>query len=153
MPATPHLAHCETVANDDRCRMDLVADQLIGTLQKLGGNYDHRCRAVADLLVLQLRQLHQDLLQTCYVLSEHTTVPSAMRLVECKTERQASAGATLMNADLGRRLLDLEQPEDGGAIVCDRDIADIIHKHLVQALRPQGCFDNICNGCDGRHVL
>ena len=64
-------------------------------------------------------------------------VHSTGRLVECKACCEASAGAAGMDADLGRGLLDLEQPEDGGPIVRDRDVADVINEHLVQALWPQ----------------
>jgi hypothetical protein len=41
--------------------VDLGAHQLVGPLQQLCGHDDDRGGAVAHLLVLQLRKLHQDL--------------------------------------------------------------------------------------------
>ena len=41
--------------------MHLGAHELVGALEQLGGDDDDRGGAVAHLLVLQLRQLHQDL--------------------------------------------------------------------------------------------
>lgn len=49
----------QTVAGDNGRRVNLVLDQLVGALQKLGGDDHDRSRTVTDLAVLLLRQLDQ----------------------------------------------------------------------------------------------
>lgn len=55
-----HLG-CQTIASDDSSRMNLVLDQLIGSLQKLGCNNHHGCCTIAHLTVLLLSQLDKHL--------------------------------------------------------------------------------------------
>ena len=125
----PYLAHCKPVTNDDRRRVDLVPDQLISTFQKLGRHNDHRRGAIAHLLVLQLCQLHQDLCQKVPIIKRNLCWWYSCGR-PCIT-----ASVTMTTTDLGCRLLDLKEPEDGCAIIRDRDIADVVDKHLVQTFR------------------
>ncbi len=74
---------CPSVTADDRCRVDLLLDEQIGVLEQLSGDYDHRCGAVTDLLVLQVGQVNQD---------------------------------------LGGRVLNLKQLQNGRTVVCDRNV-------------------------------
>ena len=51
----------DLVAAHDAGRVQLLLDELVGALQQLRGDDHHGGRAVAHLLVLQLRQLHDHL--------------------------------------------------------------------------------------------
>mmetsp|Transcript_61312 Transcript_61312/g.161124 ORF Transcript_61312/g.161124 Transcript_61312/m.161124 type:complete len:491 (-) Transcript_61312:36-1508(-) len=108
------LLHRDAVPGDDRRRVDVVLDQLVRALQQLRRDDHHRGGAVADLRVLQVCQLHQN---------------------------------------LGGGVLHLELLQDGGAVVGDRDVADVVHEHLVQALRTQRRLQDIGESHDGRHIL
>lgn len=55
------LAHGQSVACDDVSGMDLVLDQLVGALQQLRREDDHRGGAVPHLGILKLSKLHQNL--------------------------------------------------------------------------------------------
>ena len=55
------LSRIAAVAADDGRGVNLVAHQVVGASQELAGEDHHRRRAVADLAVLQFRQLNQDL--------------------------------------------------------------------------------------------
>lgn len=55
------LAHREAVAADDRGRVDARAHEVVGALQELRSEDHDRRRAVADLLVLQVGELDEDL--------------------------------------------------------------------------------------------
>ena len=55
------LAHRQAVARDDGRRVDLVADQVVSPLEQLAGEDHDGGGAVADLAVLELRELHEDL--------------------------------------------------------------------------------------------
>jgi len=59
--AAARLAHRQAVAADDGGRVNPVAHEHICALQQLGRDDDDGRRTVADLLVLQLGQLDQDL--------------------------------------------------------------------------------------------
>ena len=52
-----------------------------------------------------------------------------------------SVGGTLPTTHLGRRVLDLEHLEDGGAIVRDGHVSDGIDEHLVEADRSEARLD------------
>ena len=48
-----------------------------------------------------------------------------------------------LDEHFGGGVSDLKLLEDGGAVVRDGDITDVIDKHLVEALRPERCLDNV----------
>ena len=48
---------------------------------------------------------------------------------------------------------DLQLLEDGGAVVRDGDITDVVDKHLVEALRPERRLDDVGEGKNGENVL
>jgi len=51
----------QSVTTYNRGRVDLLSHKLVGILQKLSGNDDHRGGAVTHLFILQLGQLAQNL--------------------------------------------------------------------------------------------
>ncbi len=60
-PSTPYLFGRHAKASNDTGGVDFVAYKLIGTLEDLCSDDDHRCCTIPNLLVLQLCQFHQDL--------------------------------------------------------------------------------------------
>ena len=58
-----------------------------------------------------------------------------------------------LNQNLGGGVSDLELLEDGGAIVGDGHITDVVDKHLVKALGTEGRLDNVGQSQDGEDVL
>jgi hypothetical protein len=161
--------------------VDLVPHQLVCALQQLGRQDHDGRRAVADLGVLQLRQLHQDLQRGAGPLSDGGFDRAAPR----RWWRAAAPGGVNLQpkrigAHPGRRVLHLQQLEDGGTVVCDGHIAQLVHQHLrgatgmrdraaravgcepwerrrrahlVQADGPQRCLDDVGHGGDRHDVL
>jgi hypothetical protein len=83
----------DLVAAHDAGGVELVLDQVVGSLEEFGGHDDDRGGSVADFLVLELGKLDDD---------------------------------------LGRRVLDVELAEDGGAVVGDGDVSDVVNQHFVE---------------------
>ena len=50
-------------------------------------------------------------------------------------------------------MLDLEELEDGGAVVGDGDVADVVDEHLVEPHRSQAGLDDVGDGGGGQDVL
>jgi hypothetical protein len=48
-------------------------------------------------------------------------------------------------------MLNIEQTQNGGAVVCDSDITNIVDKHFVKANGTQRSLHNIRNGDSGGH--
>lgn len=100
------------ITGDHGGRVDLVPDKLICTTKELRGDQNDRSGSVSNFLVLLGCQRDEDTgLHRTYELTE-------------------------MGGDYGTetycRVSNLEQREDRCAIVCDRDISDIIHQHFVK---------------------
>ena len=57
-----------------------------------------------------------------------------------------------IDQDAGGRMLHLELAQDGGAVVGDEDVADVVDEHLVEADGSQGGLDDVGHGEGGRHV-
>mmetsp|Transcript_84410 Transcript_84410/g.239933 ORF Transcript_84410/g.239933 Transcript_84410/m.239933 type:complete len:371 (+) Transcript_84410:1071-2183(+) len=55
------LAHGKTVARHNRGRVDLVLDELVGALEELRRDDDHRGGTISHFLVLEVRQLDEHL--------------------------------------------------------------------------------------------
>jgi hypothetical protein len=55
------MLFCHAVPGDDAGRVDLVLDQLVRALEKLGCEDHNGRRAVPNLLVLKVGELHEDL--------------------------------------------------------------------------------------------
>jgi hypothetical protein len=49
-------------------------------------------------------------------------------------------------------MLNIEQTQNGGAVVCDSDITNIVDKHFVKANGTQRSLHNIRNGDSGRSL-
>jgi hypothetical protein len=49
------------------------------------------------------------------------------------------------------RMGDLQQGEDGSAIICDCHITDIVHQHLVQSDRSKGRLEDVRHGLASSH--
>jgi hypothetical protein len=45
-------------------------------------------------------------------------------------------------------MFDFQLCKDGGAIICDEDITNVINEHFVKADGSEGGFDNVCY-CEG----
>lgn len=54
------LSSREAVPSDDRRRVDFRLDELVRPAQELRRDNDHRCRSIADLLVLFLCKIDED---------------------------------------------------------------------------------------------
>ena len=50
-------------------------------------------------------------------------------------------------------MLDLQQLQDGGSVIGDRDVSHIVHHHLVQANRAEAALDDVGDTGGGQHVL
>ena len=57
-----------------------------------------------------------------------------------------------IDQDAGGGMLHLELAEDGGAVVGDEDVADVVDEHLVEADGSQGRLDDVGHGEGGRYV-
>ena len=57
-----------------------------------------------------------------------------------------------VHQDAGGRVLHLQRLEDGGAVVRDEDVADVVHEHLVQPHGAQGALDDVGHGQGRGHV-
>ena len=58
-----------------------------------------------------------------------------------------------LDQNLGGGMLDLQELEDGGPVVGDGHIPDVVHQHLVQADGAQAGLDNIGNAARCHHIL
>mmetsp|Transcript_7514 Transcript_7514/g.21450 ORF Transcript_7514/g.21450 Transcript_7514/m.21450 type:complete len:226 (+) Transcript_7514:1107-1784(+) len=105
--------HGQSIPGDDVRGVNVVLDQLVRTLQQLGCDDDDGRRAIADLAVLEVGQLDQN---------------------------------------LRRRMLDLELFEDRSAVVGNGHVADVVHEHLVQALRPKRGLQDVRQRHDGGDI-
>lgn len=56
-----YLSHRQAVAADDRRRVYPIPDQVVSPLQQLCREDHDGCRAIADFLVLQVRQFDKNL--------------------------------------------------------------------------------------------
>jgi hypothetical protein len=87
--------------------VDLVLHKLVGTLEQLSGEDDNRGSAIANLSVLDLGEL---------------------------------------NEDLGSGVLNFELLENGGTIIGNGNITDVIDEHLVETLRAERALNDIREG-------
>jgi hypothetical protein len=58
-----------------------------------------------------------------------------------------------VDEDLARGVLDVEQREDGRAVVGHRHVADVVDHHLVETRRPERRLDDIGDCLRREHVL
>merc|ERR1719234_1968855 len=64
----------------------------------------------------------------------------------------SSCGGEL-HKHLGSRVLHLKQLEDGGAIVGDCHVPNVVHHHLVKTHWAKAALHNVCNGRGCHHIL
>ncbi|KAI3475615.1 hypothetical protein L1887_62957 [Cichorium endivia] len=69
-------------------------------------------------------------------------VADLLVLLLCELDEDAACG-----------LVDLEEREDGGAVVGDGDVANVVDEHLVEADGAERRLDDVGDGLGGKHVL
>ena len=81
----PHLSHRQPVAADDAGWVDLGAHQIICALQQLCCQDHHAGGAISNLLVLQVRQLDQNLREKKGIQSVKRLLLSGKAKLPCST--------------------------------------------------------------------
>ena len=173
----------EAVPGDDRRRVDPGPDEVGAALEQLGGHDDDRRRAVADLRVLQLGQVDQDLEggggrggraaePVRLPARAPSPLPSPTLAAGCSTSssfRMVAPSLVMVTSPMSstsireRRQGGRKEGVDAGAAAGSppppappaTPLPHPIppHSHLVEADGAEGRFHDVGDRRDGRHVL
>ena len=132
----------------------------VTNLDQLGGQDDDRCGAVANLLVLQVRELDENLgPRRCEASaegqSEIRVSPRKLftnaHLQQSHRQHNCTLRGKLWCTNPAGRVLDIELSENRGAVVGDDHLAGVVDEHLIEADRTERRLDNVGHCGYGQH--